>query len=176
MLVSPEIDRRVRSSFARQTFMTTLNAKVAVVEVGHIVIEAEVGPAFLQQQGFAHAGLSFALGDTAAGYAALTTLPPDVEVMTVEMKINLLSPATGRLRAEGRVLKAGRRVTVVAADVFAQGSDGKEKQVAVMQGTMISVSQVGPDRQEFHTTSATSSVERQDRPQWPMGDNASAGT
>lgn len=46
MLVSPEIDRRVRSSFARQTFMTILNAKVAVVEVGHIVIEAEVGPAF----------------------------------------------------------------------------------------------------------------------------------
>src|SRR3546814_8366890 len=62
-----------------------------------------LGSAFLQQQGFAHGGLLFTLADTAAGYAALTMMPPEVEVMTLEMKINLMAPASGRLRAEGRV-------------------------------------------------------------------------
>jgi uncharacterized protein (TIGR00369 family) len=139
MLVSPEIEFRVRQSFALQTFMTTINAEIAEVEAGRVVIEAPVGQAFVQQRGFAHGGLVFTLGDTAAGYAALTTLPHDVEVMTVEMKINLLSPASDRLRAQGRVLKAGRRITVVAADVWAEDIHGKQKHVAVMQGTMISV-------------------------------------
>lgn len=139
MLVSPEIDSRIRGSFALQTFMTSINAEVAVVELGRVVLEAPVEQAFLQQQGFAHGGLIFAIGDTAAGYAALTTLPTNVEVMTVEMKINLLSPGSGRLRAEGRVLKAGRRITVVAADVWAVDSQGKQKQVAAMQGTMIPI-------------------------------------
>ena len=141
MLVSPEIDLRVRESFALQTFMTTISAEITAVDAGRVVIEAPISETFLQQQGFAHAGLVFTLGDTAAGYAALTTLPQNVEVMTVEMKINLLLPAAGRLRAQGRVLKAGRRVTVVAADVWAEDLHGKQKHVAVMQGTMISVSQ-----------------------------------
>jgi uncharacterized protein (TIGR00369 family) len=141
MLVSPEIDLRVRESFALQTFMTTISAEITAVDAGRVVIEAPISETFLQQQGFAHAGLVFTLGDTAAGYAALTTPPQNVEVMTVEMKIKLLLPAAGRLRAQGRVLKAGRRVTVVAADVWAEDLHGKQKHVAVMQGTMISVSQ-----------------------------------
>ncbi|NNL73545.1 MAG: PaaI family thioesterase, partial [Silicimonas sp.] len=66
-------------------------------------------------------------------------LDPDSEVMTVEMKINLLRPALGDLLiAEGRVIKPGRRVSVVAAEVFAV-TDGVRKQIALLQGTMIPV-------------------------------------
>ena len=55
------------------------------------------------------------------------------------MKINLLRPALGdRLVAEGRVIKPGRRVTVVQADVFAETGDVR-KHIAVLQGTMIPV-------------------------------------
>ena len=62
---------------------------------------------------------------------------PDDEIMTVEMKINLLRPAVGeRLVAEGRVIKPGRRVTVVAAEIYAE-INGARKQIALMQGTMI---------------------------------------
>src|SRR3546814_14176303 len=66
-------------------------------------------------------------------------MPPEVEVMTLEMKINLMAPASGRLRAEGRVLKAGRRISVVAADVWAADTAGKVRQVAAVQGTMTPV-------------------------------------
>ena len=113
--------------------MATLGAEVVSVADGTVVLSAPIGPAVSQQAGFAHAGLTFALGDSAAGYAALTLMPPDREVLTVEMKINLVAPASGaRLVATGRVERAGRRLVVVRASVEADG-----RPVALLQGTMI---------------------------------------
>lgn len=136
----PNTAARVRDSFARQTMLASIGAVVETVAPGHVVLAAPVAAAFCQQQGFAHGGLIFTLGDCAAGYAALSVMPPDVEVMTAELKINLLSPGQGRLVAEGRVLKAGRRLVVVAADVWAEiGTGGPRRQVAALQGTMVPV-------------------------------------
>ena len=132
-------EARIRDSFARQTMMQTMGAELGEVGLGRITITAPVLPGSLQQHGVGHAALSFAIGDTAAGYAALTLMPDGAEVMTVEMKINLMSPAAGdRLIAEGRVIRSGRRITVVCAEVWAE-TDGTRKQVAIMQGTMIPV-------------------------------------
>lgn len=129
-----DLEARIRASFVRQSMMATLGARMVEVGEGRTVIEAEVAPHLLQQQGFGHGGMTFALGDSAAGYAALTTVPDGSEVMTIEMKINMLAPAAGQLRAEGRVVRAGRRIIVVTAEVTAAG-----KLVALMQGTMIPV-------------------------------------
>lgn len=130
--------QRIHDSFARQGMMTTLGATLDAVREGHVTISAPVTPATSQQQGFGHAALTFALGDSAAGYAALTLLPEN-EVVTSEMKIHLLSPANGqRLIARGRVVKPGRRLMVVMAEVFAE-RDGAEKQIALLTGTMVPV-------------------------------------
>ena len=132
-------ETRLRDSFARQTMMQTLGAELLEAAEGRTVIAAPIGGHVLQQHGAGHAGLAFSIGDSAAGYAALSTMPEGAEVMTVEMKINLMAPAMGdRLVAEGRVIKAGRRITVVAADVWAETVGGR-KQVAMLQGTMIPV-------------------------------------
>lgn len=139
MTLSPEIEAKVRASFARQTMMTTLGAVLVELGDGTARIDAPILPGSRQQQDAGHAGLTFAIGDSAAGYAALTLFDPSDEIMTVEMKINLLRPAVGeKLVAEGRVVKPGRRVTVVQADVFAE-SEGSRKQIAVLQGTMIPI-------------------------------------
>ena len=133
------VEAKVRDSFGRQTMMQTLGATMQVVAPGRVVITAPIGAHVLQQQGAAHAGITFALGDSAAGFAALTLMPAEAEVMTVEMKINLMAPGLGdRLVAEGRVVRAGRRITVVTAEVRAE-ADGAEKTVALLQGTMIPV-------------------------------------
>jgi uncharacterized protein (TIGR00369 family) len=139
MTLDDDIAARVRSSFARQSMMSTLDAEMTALDAGLCTLSAPILPLARQQHDAGHAALTFALGDTAAGYAALTLFPPDREVMTVEMKINLLSPATGdRLVAEGRVVRSGKRLTVVAAEVWAE-SDGTRRQVAILQGTMIPV-------------------------------------
>jgi len=130
---------RIRASFARQSMMGSVGARLALIEPGYVAIEAPILDGYRQQQGFGHGGLVFTLADTAAGYAALTTVGPESEVMTLELKINYLAPAAGSLVAEGRVLRSGRRVIVVAADVWSVDEEGKRRQVAAAQGTMIPV-------------------------------------
>ena len=129
----------IEKSFKAQGLMLTLGAQIERVEEGSVILSAPLSDRVSQQHGAAHAGLTFALGDSAAGYSALTLMGSDTEVMTVEMKINLLSPAFGdRLVATGKVEKAGKRLLVVTARVEAE-TDGQRKLVAIMQGTMIPV-------------------------------------
>lgn len=130
---------RISESFSRQSMMATLGATLEAVGPGTCRIAAPIVEGARQQQGFGHAALTFALGDSAAGYAALTMLDADVEVLTAEIKINLLAPAAGqRLVAEGRVIKPGRRLVVVQSDVFAE-TDGARRHIAALQGTMVPV-------------------------------------
>lgn len=137
--LSPSAIDRIRSSFGAQSLMETFGAELGVIERGHVEITAPILPGTLQQHGYAHAGLTFSLGDSAAGYAALSVMPEGAEVMSVEIKINLLAPAEGeRLIAVGKVVKPGRRLVVVSAEVFAENA-GTRKQVALLQGTMIPV-------------------------------------
>jgi len=134
-----QIAKRVQDSFDQQTMMQTAGAKLVAVEPGRVTIHAPIAAHLLQQHGAAHAGLAFMLGDSAAGYAALTLMPEGTEVMTVEMKINLMAPAVGKtLEAVGQVERAGRRLSVVRAEVVAVAA-GRRKTVALLQGTMIPV-------------------------------------
>ena len=127
--------QRIYQSFERQTMMQTLGAQLGEVRAGYVEIMAPILPGSLQQHGYAHAALIFAIGDSAAGYAALSVMGEEFEVLTAEMKINLLAPGRdGPLRAVGTVEKSGRRLIIVRADVF----DGEAK-VALMQGTMVPV-------------------------------------
>ncbi|MDR9393529.1 MAG: PaaI family thioesterase [Roseovarius sp.] len=136
---SPETARAIHRSFAAQSMMATLGARLTDVGAGRVEITAPILETSRQQHGYAHAGLTFAIGDSAAGYAALGILPPDHEVLTTEMKINLLAPARGeRLIARGRVVKPGRRLVIVQSDVFAL-VEGVETHVALMTGTMMPV-------------------------------------
>ncbi|MCU9847271.1 PaaI family thioesterase [Defluviimonas sp. WL0024] len=137
--VDPGREAKVRASFARQNLMATFGAEIVALGPGECRIEAPILPAARQQHEVGHAGLTFALGDSAAGYAALTLMPEEAEVMTAEMKINLLAPARGeRLVATGRVVKAGRRLTVVTAEVAVEAA-GETRLIAVLQGTMVAV-------------------------------------
>lgn len=134
----PAVEKAIRDSFARQGLMSTMQAEILQVGFGQILLRMPITDAVGQQHGFAHAGASFALGDSAAGYAALSTMPEGSEVLTIEMKINLIAPASGRfLVARGEVLKTGRRLSVVRATVEAEAADGSRKPVALLQGTMI---------------------------------------
>ncbi|MCR9114415.1 MAG: PaaI family thioesterase [Rhodobacteraceae bacterium] len=137
--MSPLIEQKIRASFAAQTMMQTLGATLDHLEQGIAEISAPILPGSLQQQGFAHAALTFAIGDSAAGYASLSLMPEDHEVLTTEMKINLLAPGKGdRLVARGRVIKPGRRLVIVQSDVFAV-AEGQERHIALLTGTMMPV-------------------------------------
>ena len=132
-----DIFTKVAQSFESQAFMKTIGAKLDLVEEGKVIISVELKPNMMQQHGFGHAGVTFSIGDSAAGYAALTKMGKKQEVLTSEMKIHLMSPADGKmLKAVGSVLKAGRRLLVVQSNIYS-GDDKNGKLIATMLGTMV---------------------------------------
>ena len=119
--------------------MQTLGAVLEDVAPGRVSIRLPYRNDLTQQHGFLHAGVIAAVADSACGYAALTTMPADAAVLSIEFKVNMLAPAKGEsIVARAEVIRAGRTVVVCRADVHAL-SDGKEKLVAAMQGTMMVV-------------------------------------
>lgn len=134
-----EYEQRVRASFSRQRIMGTIGATITRVAPGEVDITLPFREELTQQHGFVHAGVVTTIVDSAAGYAALSLMPEGVGVLTIEYKVNLLAPASGEyLVARGRVTRPGRTVTVCAGDVYAY-KDGREKLVATMLATMMTV-------------------------------------
>ena len=95
--MSNKMTERITKSFESQSMMKTLRARIHKVEKGNVIIDAPLLPSPLQQQGYVHAGMTFSIGDSSAGYSALPLMQEDQEVMTAEIKINLLAPADGEL-------------------------------------------------------------------------------
>ncbi|MFE5666950.1 PaaI family thioesterase [Streptomyces niveus] len=140
----PLVRQRVRDSFDRQGLMTHLGARLAHIGPGRVHIELPARPEVTQQHGYIHAGATSAVADSAGGYAALTLLDEDSDVLTVEYKINLLAPAAGdHLEAIGTVLKSGRTLTVCQLEVYAVQGGGERKLVANGQQTLIRVNRTG---------------------------------
>jgi uncharacterized protein (TIGR00369 family) len=135
----PDFAARVRASFARQSMMTTIGARLARVDHGEVVVEMARAEDLLQQHGFVHGGAVGMIGDSACGYAALSMMAKGVGVLTVEYKINFVAPAAGPLFvATGRVVRSGRSLTVTQGAVEAIDGDSRCT-VALLTATMMSV-------------------------------------
>jgi uncharacterized protein (TIGR00369 family) len=156
----PDFAGRVRRSFEALTLMRTLGARLLSVAPGDVEIELPFRDDLTQHHGFLAGAVVTAIVDVACGYAAMTLMPPGASVVTVEYKVNFLSPARGqRMLARGRVARPGRTVTVCSGDVVALG-DGGEKPIAIMLATMATVSPAGGHDQRSAAPSAVRSTER----------------
>ena len=137
--LNPNFDQEVRRSFAQQSVMNLIGAGLSLVEPGIIEITLPYRQDLTQQNGYLHAGIITTIADSACGYAAFTLMPSGAGVLSVEFKVNLLRPAKGdSFVARAEVIKAGKTLTVVRADVFALSEAGRAL-IATMQGTMIRV-------------------------------------
>jgi uncharacterized protein (TIGR00369 family) len=133
----PGFAERVRASFDRQNAMHLIRATLPVVEHGRTEIHLPHWNGIEQQHGFVHGAIVGAIADSAAGYAAMTMVPPSASVLTVEYKMNLVAPAEGEmLIARGQVVRPGRTLIVTKAEVFAV-KQGRESLCALMQQTIM---------------------------------------
>jgi uncharacterized protein (TIGR00369 family) len=131
----------VARSFAAQPIMNLIGARLSQVEPGVVEITLPYRADLAQQHGYLHAGVVTTIADSACGYAAFTLMPAGSNVLSVEFKVNLLRPAQGaEFVARAEVIKAGRTLTVVRADVFGISKNQEKELVATMQGTMICLS------------------------------------
>lgn len=138
---SGDYEARVRASFARQKIMETIGADLTRVEAGTVEIEMDFKPELTQQHGFLHAGIISTSLDSACGYAAYSLMPEDAAVLTIEFKVNLLSPGRGeRFLFRGSVTKPGRTIIVADGQAYAFDGDGNAKLIATMTATLMVVS------------------------------------
>ena len=135
---NPSFAEAVARSFARQPIMNLIGARLSLVEPGVVEITLPYRADLTQQHGYLHAGVITTIADSACGYAAFTLMPAGSNVLSVEFKVNLLRPAQGvEFVTRAEVVKAGRTLTVVRADVFGIVKNEEKELVATMQGTMI---------------------------------------
>lgn len=135
----PNFEQKVRASFDKQAVMQTIGAELTQLAPGQVEISMPFNPRLTQQHGFLHGGIVTTLLDSACGYAALSLMPAEAGILSIEFKVNLLSPATGEtFRALGRVRKPGRNITVAEGELLVD-QDGRQKPVASMVATMMSI-------------------------------------
>ena len=142
--LNPSFAEEVASSFARQPAMNLIGARLSLVEPGVVEITLPYRADLAQQDGYVHAGVVTMIADSASGYAAYSLMPAGSRVLSVEFKVNLLRPAQGStFVARGEVIKPGRTLTVVRADVFGLDRNDVRELVATMQATMICLLEQG---------------------------------
>jgi uncharacterized protein (TIGR00369 family) len=126
---------RIQESFDKQSFLTLIGARLEEAEPGRVAISCRRREDLCQQQGLLHGGVTTSIADVTCGYTALTVMPEEMEVLTVEFKINILRPVlSDRIVATGEVVKAGRRLVITEATVRDAESGAA---VAKMMATMI---------------------------------------
>ena len=129
----PGFASRCRESFGRQKAMALIGARLTVVEPGYVEIELPFRDDLTQQKGYVHGGVLGMIADTACGYSAFSLMPAGCSLVTVEYKMNILTPARSTLVAKGQVIKPGRTLTIARAEVYADGG----KHVATMLQTLM---------------------------------------
>lgn len=136
--IAPNWRERCLASFARQPMMETLGVEVETVDPGVVVLTFGQDDRLTQQHGLVHGGMLGAVLDSACGWAALSLMPADHAVLTVEYKLNFLRPAEGQqFSGTGRVVKPGRTLTV--ADGVLVETSAPDRPIATMTATLMAV-------------------------------------
>jgi len=131
--------QRIRRNFERQAAMATIGAALTRVEHGLVEVELPFDLRLTQQHRILHAGVISAALDSACGFAAYSVIDPDASILTIEFKVNLMSPGRGeRFLFRGEVTKPGSTIIVADGRGYAIG-DGPAKLIASMTSTMMVV-------------------------------------
>lgn len=129
--------QRIQKSFARQGVVQAIKAELSRIEHRLVEIELPFHPKLTQQHGILHAGVIAAALDTACTYAGYTIIEPEASLLTIEFKVNLMSPGRGeRFLFRGEITKPGSNIIVADGRAYAI-SDGPAKLIASMTGTMM---------------------------------------
>ncbi|HEV8484893.1 MAG TPA: PaaI family thioesterase [Blastocatellia bacterium] len=119
MEITPDRERAIREKFDTNHFPKMLGIEIDEVQEGRARLSLEVRKDLLQLQGVMHGGAIASLIDTAVAFAIVGASEPDDRFTTVEMKVNYLSAIReGRVIADARLIRDGRRIIVAECDVF----------------------------------------------------------
>lgn len=140
------IRNRVEANFNRQPALKSMGAELTRISHGIVELEMPFSEKMTQQHGWLHGGAIAAGLDSACGLAAYTLLEPEASALTIEFKVNLLSPGRGeRFLFRGEITKPGSTIIVADGRAYAL-TDGPAKLIASMSGTLM----IARGREDIH--------------------------
>lgn len=123
---NPDFKQTILGHLERQEFMKHIGCTLTVIEPGYVEAEIDLATFHQQQIGLVHGGVTATIADVAAGFAGFTLVGPHQHTVTAEIKISYFAKGRGsRLRAVGRVVKAGRAMHFCEADVYCMTESGE---------------------------------------------------
>jgi uncharacterized protein (TIGR00369 family) len=140
-------DRKIteeRSAFIKadyeRGFIRYCRFRALHAEWGRFQSRVDITENHRQQDGFIHAGVMATMADHTAGYSAFTIVPEEMQILTIEFKINFLRPAFGdALVCHSKVIRTGRQIIVSESEVFDLRKGGKQVPVAKAMVTLMAV-------------------------------------
>lgn len=128
--------KRISKALTDVPYARLLGIKLECVELGSATLQMQVQKRLTQNHGVVHGGALASLIDSATAFAIISLLAPEEKVTTVDLTISYLRPISkGRLSCTAKVVRAGRRLLVVSADVFDDG----QKLVSTALSTYIKI-------------------------------------
>jgi uncharacterized protein (TIGR00369 family) len=119
MEITPEVMEKIRAKFELNHFPKLVGIEIDDIEPGRAKLSLDVTEKHRQLQGIMHGGAIATLIDTAVAFAIVGASEPSAKFTTIEMKVNYLSPIVeGRVIADARLIRDGKRIIVAECDVF----------------------------------------------------------
>jgi len=114
--------KRIEDALSTVPFAKLLGIKLDAIEPGDATLSLQIRDDFKQNVGVVHGGVIASLIDTATAFAILPLLNADERTTTVDLTISYLRPLTaGSMVARAKVLRAGKRLIVVSAELLDDG-------------------------------------------------------
>lgn len=120
--LDPAHIERLSSALNSVPFAKLLGIELEEIDSGIATLAFDIKPELKQNHGVVHGGAIASLIDSATAFAIISLLTPTEHATTVDLTISYLRPLTeGRVRAIARVLRSGKRLIVVSAELFDEG-------------------------------------------------------
>jgi uncharacterized protein (TIGR00369 family) len=130
---------RISEKLKGQHFMHHIGFEITVIEKGYVEGEMPLAPFTKQQLDYVHGGVTATVADIVQGFAAYTMSPLEKNVVTSNLQLMYHHPGQGeRLRAVGRVVKAGNRLHFCESDIYVV-KGGESMLIAKATATMVVV-------------------------------------
>jgi uncharacterized protein (TIGR00369 family) len=115
--MTPEEVEVVRARAMAVPISSALGLQLLGLKRGVCVMMMTRDPKFDGIYASMHGGFLMTLADSAAAFALLTVIPSDESITTTEMNIRFLAPVHDRVTVTARVLKAGRTLCPIVAEL-----------------------------------------------------------
>ncbi|MEJ7848163.1 MAG: PaaI family thioesterase [Pyrinomonadaceae bacterium] len=134
--ITEEQKQRAADSIRNLPFAKMIGMELVDMRTDEAVIKIEMRDELRQPAGVLHGGVTATLIDTAMAFAVITRLDEGERASTINLTVHYLRPHTeGRFTCTAKIVRAGKRIFTVSADVA--NSQGKLIATAVSTYTKV---------------------------------------